>query len=205
MRESRLANFYLAGAILALVSFGANTVSSVSTRHSARHRRSERRAGHVTESGSRLRDAILVGGPVPPPSQSSVPSWPDQWTVSAQRRELSVLQLAVQQALQHEAAKSSAQAPVSSAAGTTQQAGPSVSPAVLAAWSKVNMCEEGGDWSVQGSAFSGGLGISNANWVAYGGTEFSPDAADATPAEQIIVAQRIDPDPPDQDGCSGGW
>jgi len=82
---------------------------------------------------------------------------------------------------------------------------PSVTPAQLASWSKVNVCEEGGNWHVQGEMFSGGLGISNANWIAFGGTEFAPDAADATPAEQIIVAERIEPSPPDQDGCSGSW
>jgi hypothetical protein len=205
MRESRLTNFYVATAILTLVSFGAHNASSVSSRHLARLRRSERRIGHSTKSSSKLHDAILVGRHIPPSTQSSVNAWSDQWIVSAQKRERSELQLAVQQALQHQAAQASVQAPVSSPAGTAQQAGPSVSPAVFAAWSEVNMCEEGGDWNVQGSTFSGGLGISNANWVVYGGTAFAPDAADATPDEQIIVAERIQPDPPDQDGCTGGW
>jgi resuscitation-promoting factor RpfA len=80
-----------------------------------------------------------------------------------------------------------------------------VSLAEFAAWSKVNACEEGGAWHVRGAVFSGGLGISNSNWAEYGGTQFAANAADATPAEQIIVAQRIQPVPPDQHGCSGSW
>ena len=80
-----------------------------------------------------------------------------------------------------------------------------VSPAEFRAWKKVNICEEGGDWHVSGSKYSGGLGISNVNWVAYGGRRFAPTAATATPAEQIVVAERIQPNPPDQHGCTGAW
>ncbi|HZU79709.1 MAG TPA: transglycosylase family protein, partial [Acidimicrobiales bacterium] len=72
-------------------------------------------------------------------------------------------------------------------------------------WSRVNMCEENGNWHVRGSAYSGGLGISEANWVRYGGQrDFGPEWA-ATPDEQIVVAMRIQPYPPDQHGCTGGW
>jgi hypothetical protein len=81
-----------------------------------------------------------------------------------------------------------------------------VSPAELKAWSKVNKCEEGGDWHVRGSQYSGGLGISNYNWDHYRPRDFPANAADATPAEQIVVAERIQPDPPDQQGCNrAGW
>ena len=37
----------------------------------------------------------------------------------------------------------------------------------IAAWDRVNMCEEGGNWHVDGSAFSGGLGMSRANWSQF--------------------------------------
>ena len=53
------------------------------------------------------------------------------------------------------------------------------------------------------SSFSGGLGISRANWDAYGGLEFAPEGADASEDQQIMVAERIQPSPPDQSGCSG--
>ena len=56
-------------------------------------------------------------------------------------------------------------------------AGPvdTVTPGQRAAWERVAMCEEGGNWAANGSAFSGGLGISRANWAAYGGRQFAPE------------------------------
>jgi len=79
---------------------------------------------------------------------------------------------------------------------------PEVTPEVMATWEKVAICEEGGNWAVRGSTYSGGLGISNVNWVAYGGTQFAANAADATPEEQVIIARRIQLNPPDQYGCA---
>jgi hypothetical protein len=77
-----------------------------------------------------------------------------------------------------------------------------VTPAERAEWSKVNMCEEHGNWHVHGTEFSGGLGISVSNWIAYGGqAEFGPEWA-ASPDEQIVIAMRMQPYPPDQNGCS---
>lgn len=80
-----------------------------------------------------------------------------------------------------------------------------VTDADRAAWQKVAICEEGGDWTVQGSVYSGGLGMLNSTWVAYGGLEFAPNAGLATIDQQIIVAKRIQTNPPDQNGCSGSW
>ena len=77
-----------------------------------------------------------------------------------------------------------------------------VTPTQRAEWSRVAMCEEGGNWHVNGSRFSGGLGITRANWVAYGGLQYAPYGAAATPDEQIMVAERIQANPPDQYGCS---
>ena len=85
---------------------------------------------------------------------------------------------------------------------TTTEPPPLVSDAVMAEWAKVAMCEEGGNWHVRGSAYSGGLGISNHNWVAYGGAQFAYSAADATPEQQVFVAERIQANPPDQNGCA---
>ena len=81
--------------------------------------------------------------------------------------------------------------------------GDTVTAGERAAWQRVAICEEGGKWNFRGSLFSGGLGISQANWAAYGGQRFAYDAADATPDQQIMVAQRIQFDPPDQYGCRG--
>jgi hypothetical protein len=78
-----------------------------------------------------------------------------------------------------------------------------VTPRQRAEWERVALCEEGGNWSSEGPVFSGGLGISRSNWRAFGGRAFAPDGATATEDEQIMVAERIQPDPPDQYGCHG--
>jgi CBS domain-containing protein len=78
-----------------------------------------------------------------------------------------------------------------------------VTPEQRAAWERVAMCEEGGNWTTDGGRFSGGLGISRANWDAYGGTQYAAEGAEATPDQQIMVAERIQSSPPDQDGCHG--
>jgi Transglycosylase-like domain len=78
-----------------------------------------------------------------------------------------------------------------------------VTPAQQAAWERVAMCEESGNWAAGGSRFSGGLGISRSNWAAYGGREFAPEGAMATEDQQIMVAERIQFSPPDQYGCHG--
>ena len=78
-----------------------------------------------------------------------------------------------------------------------------VTPLERAEWERVAMCEEGGDWSAGGGRFSGGLGITRSNWAAYGGLEFAPEGAMATEDQEIMVAERIQFDPPDQNGCRG--
>ena len=97
---------------------------------------------------------------------------------------------------------------------------PAVAPVVdyglsayqIAAWDRVNVCEEGGDWYVDGSEFAGGLGMSRANWAQFNTFGFPSNAADATPLQQIRVAVAFatyytgNPDwAPDQDGCTGGY
>ncbi len=77
-----------------------------------------------------------------------------------------------------------------------------VTPTQRAEWDHVATCEEGGDWQADGPRFSGGLGITRSNWDSYGGLQYAPEAAEATPDEQIMVAERIQAYPPDQDGCS---
>jgi hypothetical protein len=83
-----------------------------------------------------------------------------------------------------------------------------ITPAVMAQWQKVAICEEGGNWHVRGSVYSGGLGIMNTNWTYYSrGLNYPASAADATPAQQVVVARRIQGNNyvPDQYGCSGSW
>jgi hypothetical protein len=80
-------------------------------------------------------------------------------------------------------------------------------PLEMAEWGRVNICEEGGDWHVNGSVYGGGLGISLTNWSEYGGlAAFGPEW-EATPEQQVEVAMKIQGgrEVPDQDGCGGGW
>ena len=87
---------------------------------------------------------------------------------------------------------------------------PLVSASDMAKWAKVNICETGGDWHTRGPIYSGGLGILEVNWMAYGGWKFGAEYA-ATPAEQIFIAMKIQTAKgyagyvPDQNGCGYGW
>jgi hypothetical protein len=83
----------------------------------------------------------------------------------------------------------------------TSGPGDTVTPAERAAWERVAVCEEGGNWSADGGRFSGGLGITRTNWIAYGGGTYAPEGAMASEDEQIMVAERIQSSPPDQGGC----
>jgi hypothetical protein len=80
------------------------------------------------------------------------------------------------------------------------------------AWERVNMCEEGGNWNVNGAVFAGGLGMSRANWNQFNSFGFPSNAAYASPLQQIRVAVAFatyyygNPNSaPDQNGCTGGY
>jgi hypothetical protein len=73
------------------------------------------------------------------------------------------------------------------------------------AWVRVANCEESGNWYADGGSYSGGLGISRTNWQSYGGGMYSNTGAEATPDEQILIAQRIQYNPPDQSGYCASW
>jgi Transglycosylase-like domain len=86
---------------------------------------------------------------------------------------------------------------------TTTGSGDTVTPSERAAWERVAVCEEGGNWSADNGRFSGGLGITRTNWIAYGGGAYAPEGAMATEDEQIMVAEHIQASAPDQYGCHG--
>jgi Transglycosylase-like domain len=67
-------------------------------------------------------------------------------------------------------------------------------------WDNTAQCETGGNWSMQGSTFSGGLGFANSTWDAYGGQAFAPNAGLATREQQITIAEKIQSTP---GGCHG--
>ncbi|HEY7134002.1 MAG TPA: transglycosylase family protein [Acidimicrobiia bacterium] len=60
-----------------------------------------------------------------------------------------------------------------------------------AVWDRLAQCETGGNWGLHGARFSGGLGIFNGTWDAFGGREFASNAGSATRDQQIAVAERI--------------
>lgn len=73
-------------------------------------------------------------------------------------------------------------------------------------WLLVHQCE-GTSWTMEGPIYSGGLGFSNATWASYGGLSFAPSAGQATPSEQMTVANRIESPPYDDTPAGGchGW
>lgn len=80
-----------------------------------------------------------------------------------------------------------------------------VTPHQRAQWQLVADCEEAGNWSYQGTTYSGGLGISRQNWDGFGGLAYAPDGGEATQDQQIMVASRIQASPPDQSGQCESW
>jgi hypothetical protein len=58
-------------------------------------------------------------------------------------------------------------------------------------WDRMAKCETGGNWSMVGSRYSGGLGFYNGTWDSFGGREFAAKAGQATREQQIVVANRV--------------
>ncbi|APU17684.1 LysM peptidoglycan-binding domain-containing protein [Actinoalloteichus fjordicus] len=66
-------------------------------------------------------------------------------------------------------------------------------PAVAAPdWDALAQCESTGDWAINtGNGYSGGLQFHPQTWAAFGGTEYAPNAHQATREQQIAVAERV--------------
>jgi hypothetical protein len=62
--------------------------------------------------------------------------------------------------------------------------------ATIKFWFRLAYCETHADWQNPGR-FAGGLGIYIGTWRQWGGRDFAPTPAEASIAEQIIVANRI--------------
>jgi hypothetical protein len=60
-----------------------------------------------------------------------------------------------------------------------------------AVWDRLAQCETGGNWSMRGARFSGGVGFYNGTWDSFGGREFASNAGLATREQQIVVAERV--------------
>ena len=59
-------------------------------------------------------------------------------------------------------------------------------------WYAVAQCESGGNWSINtGNGFYGGLQFTQSTWAAYGGLAYAPMASEASPSQQMAVANRV--------------
>ena len=65
-------------------------------------------------------------------------------------------------------------------------------------WAALAQCESGGNWHINnGNGYYGGLQFSGPSWLGAGGGAYAPVASDATPEQQIAVAEKL--------RASGGW
>ena len=143
-----------------------------------------------------------VGGPVYGPAVplSSVPAWPAPTTTTTVPPAPPPLPSTPQVPV-------SVPTPTPTVVSASGDCGPPYDPtdgtgvtcAEYLAWSQVAVCEEGGWVGSSGSAYPDSLGISAANWWGNGGTD------DVSPDAQILVALRIQTNPPDQGRCTGSW
>lgn len=80
--------------------------------------------------------------------------------------------------------------PRSSANSTAQ--GAASSATAQSKWDKLAQCESTQNWDANtGNGYRGGLQFSDATWRQYGGHQYATSADQASRAEQIAVAQRV--------------
>ncbi|MEV0113813.1 transglycosylase family protein [Streptomyces sp. NPDC050844] len=59
-------------------------------------------------------------------------------------------------------------------------------------WDRIAQCESGGNWSINtGNGYYGGLQFSAGTWRAYGGGAYAATADQASKAQQIAVATKV--------------
>ncbi len=84
-----------------------------------------------------------------------------------------------------------------------------VTRAMMQEVARVNVCEEGGNWHVDGPVFSGGLGWLHATWHMFRRPTWPTDMADAPPYMQANAMWRFvwyfGIAMPDQVGCTGSY
>jgi len=69
---------------------------------------------------------------------------------------------------------------------------PAAHAATSAQWDRVAACESSGNWHADtGNGYYGGLQFTASTWDAYGGQSYAPLASEASPAEQMTVANRV--------------
>jgi len=64
--------------------------------------------------------------------------------------------------------------------------------APVSTWDRVAQCESGGNWGINtGNGYYGGLQFTSGTWRAYGGTQYAPQANQASKGQQIAVAEKV--------------
>jgi len=77
-------------------------------------------------------------------------------------------------------------------------AAPSGTAPAGGAWAALAQCESGGNWHINtGNGYYGGLQFSTQSWLGAGGGAYAPVASEATPEQQIAVAENL--------RANGGW
>jgi hypothetical protein len=160
-------------------------------RRLARRQRNRRAAGLV--------GALVLGVSATAAGLSVNPTRAPQVAAAAETRNIGGLELAaarrsvlarpVEGVLLTHAAKVTDQARVAAAVEAARAA--ALTPKTGVNWDGIASCETGGNWSMQGSRFSGGLGFANTTWSGFGGHEFASNAGQASREQQIVVAERV--------------
>lgn len=67
-----------------------------------------------------------------------------------------------------------------------------IDPNELSKWEALAECESGNNWSINtGNGFYGGLQFTPQTWAGFGGTEYAPQANQATKEQQIEIAKKV--------------
>ncbi|MDI3240551.1 transglycosylase family protein [Arthrobacter sp. AL08] len=86
--------------------------------------------------------------------------------------------------------KPAPQAAVAAAGANTGAAAPAMMNEAM--WDKIAQCESTGNWSINsGNGYYGGLQFDVRTWLGAGGGAYAPNAAGATKAQQIDIANRV--------------
>ncbi|GAA1087014.1 transglycosylase family protein [Pseudonocardia alni] len=79
-----------------------------------------------------------------------------------------------------------------SAAESTSSAPSASSVERSATWEKLAHCESTGNWDADtGNGFKGGLQFTPSTWKEFGGRQYAPSAEQATKAQQIEIAKKV--------------
>ena len=90
------------------------------------------------------------------------------------------------------AAKEKADKAEEKAAKDSDSSAPKASGSVSGVWQKLAQCESGGNWATNtGNGYYGGLQFTASTWAAQGGTKYAPLPHQATAAQQVAIASKL--------------